>query len=127
MGSGLHWPFLNETTLFNLLLEQTIPNSTLKNVLIMAGAGAILTLPIWGPAAINGLVAGGPVLWDKLKQWVERGYMSPPGGGGVTYRIGNIVFGHGARRDIGIPLRQLYQAIAKHINVLDLRPGLGLV
>jgi len=74
VGSGLHWPFLTEGTIINLVLDRTIPNSTLKNILVAGGALAALFVPLWGAASVGTLTIGGataPML-DYLKKIIKQ-------------------------------------------------------
>lgn len=113
-GHGsITWPYVDEALIFGLLLDRAMPNSTRYNLFVGAGALTLVTSPIWAPVvgrAFVGAAMATPAMWDRFKAWLQAGsaYKAPLGGGGSTDRIGNITFGHGARHDVGVPIRQLH-------------------
>lgn len=60
------WPMINGNAVFGLSVEQAIPNSTLKNLLITGGIVAIVTLPLWGPPVVGALITGAKTAWAYI-------------------------------------------------------------
>ena len=81
-----------------------------------------------GAAGLSGTMAAKYL--EQVKSWLfPRGYVAPPGGGGVWNTINvnghTVTFGHGARHieSFGLSIQQVERAIANHVTLLTLRPG----
>jgi hypothetical protein len=69
---GSQWPMVNSSAVFDLAIDRAVPNSTLKDLLIVGGLAAAISAPLWGPPLVGALTKGASAVMAALQTLLAK-------------------------------------------------------